>query len=455
VESQEHSWARHISPRMPAEVDKAPTGRGSSGTEGQSDLVLFWHRLRALFLALTVASALVLAVDWGSFPLHPLSDWSLNAPLLIAGLALGLLVHACLRIRRRSTKALLPIFLDATAIGLGFTLLQLPAEALVAPFLYVLLSTAMVLPASQTVWMWCYTGLLAALAMAGLLPHQSLGQSPTAAELHVAVWMTIGTFVLLCLAETLALTGAVRRFARAHQGRLVEQSRRKDDFLAGVSHELRTPLAGVLGFASELRDGLDRFTPAEVVEFAGLIAQGCATANNLVEDLLVAARLETGDVGLSPGPTELYSQALKASSDPEIASRTQGKSIAIEGPPTVAWADPNRVHQILRNLLGNAGRYGGNQITIVVGTETNAPKAFLRVMDDGPGVPEQLRKVLFQAYQHGVQEPGRTESVGLGLHISLKLARLMGGDLTYRRQDGTTIFELTLPLPDQTASQGS
>jgi signal transduction histidine kinase len=75
------------------------------------------------------------------------------------------------------------------------------------------------------------------------------------------------------------------------------------------------------------------------------------------------------------------------------------------------------------------------------------------VTDDGPGVSETLYMVLFQAYQHGTQRPGRTESVGLGLHISRRLARLMGGDLTYTRQDGTTIFELTLPLPEQATNQ--
>ena len=103
--------------------------------------------------------------------------------------------------------------------------------------------------------------------------------------------------------------------------------------------------------------------------------------------------------------------------------------------------------------MGNAARYGGNCTTLITGVTTDPPEAFLRVVDDGPGVTGSLIDRLFQSFQHGPQEPGRTESVGLGLFISRKLAQLMGGDLTYRRQDGTTIFELTLPLPDEATTR--
>jgi PAS domain S-box-containing protein len=223
----------------------------------------------------------------------------------------------------------------------------------------------------------------------------------------------------------------------------------KDRFVAAVAHELRSPLSGVVGFASELRDRAEAFSPAEIAEFADLICQASTTAGNLVEDLLVAARLEVSDVGLSPQSIDLHFQTRSATSDLEIRSRLEGRSVTVEGSPTMAWADPARVHQILRNLLGNAGRYGGNRIALTVGTRPDGRQAFTRVEDDGPGVPENIRETLFQPYQHGPQESGRTESVGLGLHISRRLARLMGGDLTYRRQDGTTIFELTLPLPDE------
>jgi PAS domain S-box-containing protein len=227
----------------------------------------------------------------------------------------------------------------------------------------------------------------------------------------------------------------------------------KSRFVATVSHELRTPLSAVLGFASELRDSLDAFSRAEVAEFAGLIASGCVTANNLVEDLLVAARLEAGDIRLTPGPIDLYRHALSAVAELGTIAWSEGKGFAVEGGPSAAWADRQRVDQILRNLVGNAARYGGNSITLITGTTTGSREAFLRVVDDGPGVTGSLLNRLFQSYQHGPQQAGRTESVGLGLYISRTLARLMAGDLTYRREAGTTIFELTLPLSDRPTNQ--
>jgi PAS domain S-box-containing protein len=233
--------------------------------------------------------------------------------------------------------------------------------------------------------------------------------------------------------------------AREHLAGMVKA---KDRFVASVSHELRTPLSGVLGFASELRDRSARFSRAEIVEFAGLIARECAVANNLVEDLLVAARLDNEDLGFDLGPTDLHWQAFAVTSEPNFAYRTQGKPIQVEGQPALAWADASRVRQIIRNLVSNAGRYGGERIAIVVGMKLGGGGAFLRVTDDGPGVSASLEGQLFGAYQHGLQESGRTDSVGLGLYISRKLARLMNGDVTYRREGGLTIFELVLPPSD-------
>jgi signal transduction histidine kinase len=436
---------RSLSSWLLPEADRAPGVGGGSPAFEQSELVLMWQRLRILLLVVVVACSVVVTVVAGSFSLHDFGRGSIRS-LLVIGLGLGLLADARFRIRRRNPKPLLVVFLDATAITVGLALLQVHVHALAAPFLYVGLTAAIVLPVRRAAWMWCYEGLLGALLVLTSPFDQWLGPPAPGTQLDAFVWVITGVFGSLCIAEALVLTAAVHRYAQTRNAQLADQMRRKDDFLAGVSHELRTPLAGVFGFASELRDGADRFTPAEVAEFAGLIARGCATANTLVEDLLVAARLETTDVGLNPQPTDLHSQAYGVCSEPESASQTEGKSVALEGQSAVAWADPNRVSQIIRNLVSNAGRYGGNRITIVTGVTAEPPKAFLRVVDDGPGVPESLYGVLFQAYQHGAQELGRTESVGLGLHVSRKLAQLMGGDLTYRRQHGTTIFELTLPL---------
>ena len=238
---------------------------------------------------------------------------------------------------------------------------------------------------------------------------------------------------------------AQNRLLENARQRLSAQVEEKARFVATVSHELRTPLAVVLGFASELSARAGTLPRSEVLEFANLIREGAAAANNLAEDLLIAARIGIGPIALAPEAVDLESAVVAAAAEPETASHIRLKSLELAGAGTVAWADPQRVRQIVRNLLVNAGRHGGSHITVASGVCADSPAVFCRVADDGPGVPEHLLDVLFDPYQHGAREAGLTESVGLGLYLSRNLARFMGGDLTYHRDGAFTVFELTLP----------
>jgi signal transduction histidine kinase len=106
--------------------------------------------------------------------------------------------------------------------------------------------------------------------------------------------------------------------------------------------------------------------------------------------------------------------------------------------------DPDRVRQVIRNLVSNALRYGGDAIRVeVLSGGTNAK---VLVCDTGIAIPEQDRERIFEPYQRAHNAPGLAGSIGLGLAISRQLAQLMGGDLTYRHQNGESIFEFALPL---------
>ncbi len=109
-----------------------------------------------------------------------------------------------------------------------------------------------------------------------------------------------------------------------------------------------------------------------------------------------------------------------------------------------ATADPLRFRQILRNLITNAIRYGGE--TIRIESKTNLEGAFLYVWDSGSEIPQASREAIFEPYQRAHDRAGLPSSVGLGLTISRQLARLMGGDLTYDYQSDWSVFTLRLPL---------
>ncbi len=112
-------------------------------------------------------------------------------------------------------------------------------------------------------------------------------------------------------------------------------------------------------------------------------------------------------------------------------------------PELIVNADPVRLRQITRNLLTNAIRYGGRHVE--VGAFQSNGMAFLTVSDDGVGVPPARREAIFEPYESLAQSSGTTQAMGLGLTVSRKLARLMGGDLTYRYEGRKSVFELSVP----------
>lgn len=232
---------------------------------------------------------------------------------------------------------------------------------------------------------------------------------------------------------------------REAQERLEELVRSKDEFVASVSHELRTPLTAVVGFTEVLEADDGAFSGEERRELLRDIARSAHEVAAIVEDLLVAARADIGMVAIVPEPVDLCDQA-------EAVLRTLGDEeaggVTIRGERARAWGDPVRIRQILRNLLINALRYGGDRIEAVAGSVSLEPsRVRLVVRDDGPGVPESEAEAIFAPYRRAHNAPGQPASVGVGLAVSRELARLMGGDLVYECREGWSTFELTLPVP--------
>jgi signal transduction histidine kinase len=109
---------------------------------------------------------------------------------------------------------------------------------------------------------------------------------------------------------------------------------------------------------------------------------------------------------------------------------------------TMILADPRRTRQILRNLISNAMQYGGE--TIQVSLAKTGDRIEIRVQDSGPPIANSDVERIFRAYERGRGTP-HSGSVGLGLNVARRLARLMDGDLTYRHEDGWSEFVLSMP----------
>jgi len=133
----------------------------------------------------------------------------------------------------------------------------------------------------------------------------------------------------------------------------------------------------------------------------------------------------------------------------ELAMRgVNGASqVMVERQHVRALADPVRLRQIVRNLVTNALRYGGDSVMLTI-EETGSGYAVVSVGDNGVGIRAVDTNRIFEPYQRAGDAPSTAGSVGIGLAVSRHLARKMGGDLVYRRKAGWTRFEFTLKTPD-------
>lgn len=229
--------------------------------------------------------------------------------------------------------------------------------------------------------------------------------------------------------------------SRANEQRLQALLRSKDEFIASVSHELRTPITTVAGFALELSERWDDVSPGDRREFTDLIATQSVAVANLIEDLLVAARLDAGALRMMDGPCDLSDQinlvmtTLPSARDLEI--ELDCCAVCVSG-------DAIRVRQIIRNLVSNAARHGGSKVEISVVTTDGF--AVLRVSDNGPGVDAGDAERIFDLYDSQTTDVSRPGSLGVGLFVARGLARKMGGDLVYEPSKPRSAFILTLPL---------
>ena len=115
--------------------------------------------------------------------------------------------------------------------------------------------------------------------------------------------------------------------------------------------------------------------------------------------------------------------------------------------------DPVRFRQIVRNLVSNAVRYGGDQIHI--SSRLDGDGHVITVSDNGSGIGPEAAGRIFDAYERAHEQPSQPASVGLGLAVARSLARAMGGDIEYCRVDGWTRFELTVPVADVSVASAS
>ncbi|MGV9243634.1 ATP-binding protein [Streptomyces sp. NPDC003710] len=236
-------------------------------------------------------------------------------------------------------------------------------------------------------------------------------------------------------------TEARRRTERSHA-----------ELIATVAHELRSPLTSVKGFTATLLAKWERFTDDQKRLMLETVDADANRVTRLIAELLDISRIDSGRLEVRRQPVDMgaavgrHIQAYVAAGQP--ADRFL---LRIEQPLPALWADPDKIDQVLSNLIENAVRHGEGTVTIDVtpavapreGEEEQNTATSVTVSDEGPGIPEESMNRVFTRFWRGSKRGG----TGLGLYIVKGIVEAHGGTITVgRARGGGAEFRFTLPV---------
>jgi signal transduction histidine kinase/HAMP domain-containing protein/ActR/RegA family two-component response regulator len=261
-----------------------------------------------------------------------------------------------------------------------------------------------------------------------------------------------------------------KRLVEEKAGQLAVSSKYKSEFIANMSHELRTPLNSLLILAEQLQDDPEHTMSDTQVEYAGVILNSGKDLLSLLNSILELAKVESGTVTVEPAEVSLSELRSNLLLEFEQVAGRQGLAYSIDlapGTPGRIVTDPQRLRQILKNLLANAFKFtetGAVHIQISVALSGWSPETTnlnrtptviaLAIRDTGIGIDEEHQRRIFEAFAQGDGTTARVYGgTGLGLSISRELVGLLGGEITLTSLAGQgSTFTVYLPLTGPTTT---
>ncbi len=254
--------------------------------------------------------------------------------------------------------------------------------------------------------------------------------------------------------EIATLGGAFNEMATALERDARERDRieqMKDDFVLTVSHELRTPVTVVKGFAEMLTAQPESLNTRQL-EAAEVISESAGQLQHMVRDLLDLARSDAGKLRIEVQPTEVRPlvQRIGRQMGPEFEEKSQKLTVQVEKGVPEVQADPDRIGQVLSNLLTNANKYSQEGAEVRLTASRVGGEIEFAVADNGPGMEKDEVERVFERFWRA--QSGETQEVGgtgLGLAIAKSLVELHGGAITVNSAPGEgATFRFVLPIAD-------
>jgi signal transduction histidine kinase len=238
-----------------------------------------------------------------------------------------------------------------------------------------------------------------------------------------------------------------------------EANQAKSDFVSLVAHELKNPMTSIKGYTELLATGaVGAITPAQG-NFLTTIRNNTDRMNTLVSDLNDLTKIEAGSMRMEPKALDLHEivNEVVRSTKKQLDEKQQILNLIIEERLPDVWADPNRLLQILINLVSNAHKYTptNGEIAIIAersnedgGVDPFGNFIHLQVSDNGFGISEKDQQMIFQKFFRSEDDDVRVSTgTGLGLNITRSLVEMQGGKIWFESEYRKgTIFHLTIPV---------
>lgn len=257
---------------------------------------------------------------------------------------------------------------------------------------------------------------------------------------------------LLSKEKTLIARNAELAFAldEAHRA-----NRLKSEFISTVSHELRTPLTAISGALGLIGGGAVGVLPDAVRDMVGIAQKNSQRLGFLINDLLDMEKLMAGKLQIELHPHLLMPLVEQALASNLAYAQQYGIRLALQHRVDDIWVhvDPQRLQQVLANLLSNAAKFSPHGATVEVSVLKQEANVRIEVRDRGPGIPQAFRGQMFQKFSQADATDARQKGgTGLGLAISKELMDLLGGHIGFESVEGQgSCFFIELPRADAPA----
>ena len=230
----------------------------------------------------------------------------------------------------------------------------------------------------------------------------------------------------------------------------------KSALMRGVTHDLKNPIGAALGYADLLADGVLGPVPESQIQVVWRLRHLLSTTLETVNDLVELSRAEEGGLRIDRNETDVIAIAREVTDDYRAMANAAGLQLEVDADHAIGTVvtDPVRVRQVLGNLLSNAVKYSprGGKVQVkasMVNADSMGRAVALSIVDNGPGIPAELRERVFEEFFR-VPDTSGADGAGVGLAIARRVSRMLGGDLRLdETPGGGATFTLLLPAAPQ------